>query len=163
MKSVLTPAMASYLYIVKYELPIVIKAFLGAADRWDFVLWRSETKYELCGGLNACRCCAGLFWSCAQNSVSASFYSCPAGGLRGVRVRGSDLEFCASDLIQQTLTSKIQTPTWSSGNKPHETRPRIQSKYHTRRKQDVWEQMCTIFRKTHLCEILFCVLQFMVH
>lgn len=33
MKSVLTPAMASYLYIVKYELPIVIKAFLGAADR----------------------------------------------------------------------------------------------------------------------------------
>lgn len=27
------PAMASYLYIVKYELPIVIKAFLDTNDR----------------------------------------------------------------------------------------------------------------------------------
>lgn len=61
-----------------------------------------------------CCCCVVLECFPAQNSVSASLYSCPfSGGL----FKDVDWERCDSDLMQQTLTSKIQAPTGAPAHK----------------------------------------------
>ncbi len=78
------------------------KISLIAARLWDDVRGLDST--------GRC-CCVVLECVPAQNSVSASLYSCPFSG--GLNVCS---KLCDSDLMQQTLTSKIQAPahkaTW---------------------------------------------------
>lgn len=94
-----------YQHILSYWISayVPVRLIYCSADVCVYLMddVRAEQKGQCCCSC----CCPGMFSSSVYEQCErCSLYSCPVGGSES---------FCDSDLIQQTLTSNIQTPTWS--------------------------------------------------